>query len=606
MIMFDRTQFPIRFKILIVILLLVTGAVSTITFTMANLFHKDKAAYIRDLTSEMAMHTAAETRLLLTGYREKVGIFTELMLERDLYADQKSKLIGKLFEDFQEFVSVTLYEGDTELINVFDANSLEDAGLTEEVFFNHYRENPLPSDRILAGEVFVENSTLSERLPVFTLAFSHESPDSDQDLVVVSVIRLKGLFDLARRSRVFTSFVSDYNGNPLAHVDPQKVIRRDRVEWIPEVENLRRDRSYGTSLEFTENNVQMVGGLAHVEFGDLLAGVQIPKTAAFLTARDLLKNLAIISLILLILSALLSLFGARKLTRQIEQLSSATHAVGKGKFDIQVAVTSRDEIGELAVSFNRMASELDTREKALKEAQSALVQSEKMAAFGQLGAGIAHEVKNPLAGILGLSQISLRKADKETQLYKNLSIIEKETKRCKEIIENLLKFARQEKVSFERIGVNQVVEDATAIVDHQLGINKVTLEKRLGADLPQVMGNANQLEQVLMNLMINAQQAMEGDPGSVTVTTCCPDPEHVEIRISDTGPGIPEEIRSKIFEPFFTTKTVGKGTGLGLSVNYGIIKDHKGDIRVESGPEQGTEFIITLPVENEREESLAV
>jgi predicted Zn finger-like uncharacterized protein len=277
-------------------------------------------------------------------------------------------------------------------------------------------------------------------------------------------------------------------------------------------------------------------------------------------------------------------------------LTTATKEVAKGKFDIKVESSSRDEISDLSLSFNQMATELDSREKALKGAQAALVQSEKMAAFGQLGAGIAHEIKNPLAGILGLTQLSLRRAAEDDPVYKNLTIIEKETNRCTTIIQNLLKFARQEKVAFDPVNINQVAQDAAAIVEHQLEMHKVKLKKNFASSLPMISGNANQIQQVLLNLMINAQQAMEGSPGEVTVTTLSLDSSHVQVQISDNGSGIPEDVQAKIFEPFFTTKEVGKGTGLGLSVSYGIIKEHNGEIKVESLPEKGTTFTIEFPL----------
>ena len=361
------------------------------------------------------------------------------------------------------------------------------------------------------------------------------------------------------------------------------------------MKHLGGKQSHGATLEFNLNGKEMVGGVARIEVSDLLAGVQIPKAAAYLTARELLNNLMIVSLALLIVAAILSLLGSRLITRPLERLAQATKTVAKGQFDIQVALSARDEIGNLAQSFNKMTSELDSREKALKDAQAALIQSEKLAAFGQLGAGIAHEVKNPLAGILGLTQLSLRKAEKDTPVHENLTIIEKEATRCATIIQNLLKFARQEKVAFESVDLNQVVKDAMAIVEHQLEISKVKLRKNFAPDLPAIPGNANQIQQVLINLMINAQQAMEGNPGEVTLTTVSSNASHVQVQVRDDGPGIPQDLQAKIFEPFFTTKEVGKGTGLGLSVSYGIIKEHKGDIQVESSPETGTVFKITLP-----------
>jgi signal transduction histidine kinase len=158
-----------------------------------------------------------------------------------------------------------------------------------------------------------------------------------------------------------------------------------------------------------------------------------------------------------------------------------------------------------------------------------------------------------------------------------------------------MKFARQDKPELTPLLLNDVIEDSLVLVDHQLGINHIQLEKNLADDLPSVRGDANQLIQVLMNILINAQQAMDGEPGHITVTSSSPDGGTVEIRITDTGPGIPEEIRKKIFEPFFTTKDAGKGTGLGMAVTYGIIKDHGGDIRIESELGNGATFIITLP-----------
>jgi signal transduction histidine kinase len=286
---------------------------------------------------------------------------------------------------------------------------------------------------------------------------------------------------------------------------------------------------------------------------------------------------------------------SRRVTQPIIRLHDATKEVGKGKFDIRVNPTSSDEIGDLALSFNQMTQELTSREEALKQTQAQLVQSEKLAAFGQLGAGIAHEVKNPLAGILGYVQLSMRKVGPETPLHVNLKIIEKETKRCKTIIDNLLKFTRQEVVDRKPIEVNGVIEDTSALVEHQLGMHQIRLEKSLAEGLLPILGNANQLQQVLLNIILNAQQAMEGKPGVVRLETEILDEGWIEVRVRDTGPGIPKEIQSRLFDPFFTTKPAGKGTGLGLSVSYGIVRDHEGEIQVESEPGEGALFRIRLP-----------
>jgi signal transduction histidine kinase len=519
------------------------------------------------------------------------------LFESGLNPGQKSKLLKQLFEDFRDFVSITLYEDGKELTTVYDAKTLQKYGLTKEAIFAYYGKHPIPFPRIVEGTIFAANATLTEKMPMFTLAVSlQEQGGAASQAVAAAVIRLDGLQGLAERSKVFTTFIADYRGNLLAHTDLQQVVKRRSVAWVKTIKGIQNRRVQGSTLEYTTAGEPMVGGLAHIQISDLVAGVEIPKAAAYLTARELLNSLIIVSFVLLIVSAVLSLLGSRLITRRLEHLSKATEIVAKGQFNVKLAASTSDEIGELANSFNKMASELDSREKALQDAQSALVQSEKMAAFGQLGAGIAHEIKNPLAGILGLAQLTKRKMNESEPAYKNMEIIEKETNRCTAIIQNLLKFARQEKVDYGPVDLNQVATDAMAIVEHQLEMNKVKLIPELTDNLPIISGNANQIQQVLINLMINAQQAMDGRSGEVNVATVAGGNGHIQIKVRDNGPGMPEDVRAKIFEPFFTTKPVGKGTGLGLSVSYGIIKEHKGEIEVDSAPGEGTTFVMTFPL----------
>jgi signal transduction histidine kinase len=174
-------------------------------------------------------------------------------------------------------------------------------------------------------------------------------------------------------------------------------------------------------------------------------------------------------------------------------------------------------------------------------------------------------------------------------------VIEKETRRCTDIIQNLLKFARQEKSETKTTDINEVVEAALTIVDHQLTINNVSIDKEYDPDLPTIEASANQLQQVIINFAINAQQALGEDGGNLKVRTHTGDGDSVVIEVEDDGPGIPADIRANIFDPFFTTKRAGEGTGLGLSVTYGIVKDHGGDIRIEDPPGGGTRFVVILP-----------
>ncbi len=597
--------FPIRLKILLTMLIFITAVVSTIVFTMANLFHADKAVYIRGLTAEMATHMASEANITLTSYQKRLKIFSRVLLDENLYQEQKSDLVRSLFAEFSEFVAVNIYEDGRQTASVFDAQILTASEVTHQQLQDQVDAHPLPFDQILGGATHIENITFNPNFPLLSLAIAFSRQTDARKFVIAGLIQPEALTDLIRRSKVFVGFLVDPQGLPLAHPDPAIIMQHTPVDWISQAHTIQNSQSQVLSIEFKLNETPMVGAVARLEFGDYLAGVQIPLAAAYLTSKALLKNLAMVSLVILVISALLSFIWSHYLTRSIDRLSHAARKIGQGQFDINVKVPSRDEIGQLSQSFNHMAGELNFREKALKETQAALIQSEKMAAFGQIGAGIAHEVKNPLAGILGLTQISLRKVEKDTLLHQNLSIIEKETRRCKTIIENLLKFARTEKISFGKVNINQIMDDAATIVAHQLGIHNIRLKKHLADGLPEVRGNANQLQQVMLNLLINAQQAMEGQAGRITLITALPSDGQVQIRVKDTGKGIDPGEAEKIFEPFFSTKPLGQGTGLGLSVSYGIIKEHHGNIEVISQPGQGAEFIITLPVWKDNDETVA-
>jgi signal transduction histidine kinase len=225
-----------------------------------------------------------------------------------------------------------------------------------------------------------------------------------------------------------------------------------------------------------------------------------------------------------------------------------------------------------------------------------------MAAFGQLGAGITHEVKNPITSILGFTQLARRRLTEPgggggdaSKVDELLAIVEKETQRCQDILVNFLKFARHSGSNLEPLALNEVVNLAGKIMQHQLNIRQVHLDVQLAPDLPPIRGNAAELQQVLLNLAMNAQQAMPN--GGHVVLATARDGDWVTVRVTDDGPGIPEAIRGKIFEPFFTTKAPGEGTGLGLSVSFGIIKAHKGSIELTTEVGQGPTFTIRLPAD---------
>ena len=235
----------------------------------------------------------------------------------------------------------------------------------------------------------------------------------------------------------------------------------------------------------------------------------------------------------------------------------------------------------------------------LKQLEQQLFQSQKIASMGVMAGGIAHEVKNPLTVIDGAAQLLERRYSDEFA-QKSIKVIRDAVSRTSKVVDNLLNFARREPhISFELLSVNRIVEDALSMLENQLSGQKIKINKNLANDLPLILGNANQLQQVIVNLILNAQAAMpEGGELSLEVTHI---DDHIVIKCSDTGEGISADDLEKIFDPFYTTRAPDKGTGLGLSICYQIIQQHNGIIEVYSaGKNQGSTFTIKLPIDNKR------
>ncbi len=262
-----------------------------------------------------------------------------------------------------------------------------------------------------------------------------------------------------------------------------------------------------------------------------------------------------------------------------------------------IAIVNAQLYGEVKAFSEELEKKVEERTKELQEAQTQLIQSEKLASIGQLAAGVAHEINNPLGVMLGFTQVMLKKLPGEDPFRKPLISIEREGLRCKKIIQGLLDFSRRSTPTLQPLDLNESVEAACKLIEHQITIDNVRLIKGFAPNLPSIEGDTNQLQQVFVNLIINAYQSMP-QGGDLRITTRTVG-NQVQAIFADAGVGIRPEDLKHIFDPFFTTKEVGKGTGLGLSVSYGIIKSHGGRIEVDSQEGVGTRFVVSLPVNRE-------
>lgn len=236
----------------------------------------------------------------------------------------------------------------------------------------------------------------------------------------------------------------------------------------------------------------------------------------------------------------------------------------------------------------------DIEERRSMEKQ--LAQADKLASIGQLSAGIAHEINNPLGIILGYTQLLLRKEPAQSERYQDLKTIEKHVQSCKAIVKDLLNFAKSSRPRKEKTIINKTIDDVLGFVQHHSNTNHIDIIKAYDEKIPALMLDEKKIKQVLLNLIMNAKHAV-GQKGTITLSTALDEEAgRVFIRVKDTGYGIEKQHLNSIFDPFFTTKPTGEGTGLGLSVSYGIIKSHGGDIFVDSQPGKGSLFTVVLPV----------
>jgi len=297
--------------------------------------------------------------------------------------------------------------------------------------------------------------------------------------------------------------------------------------------------------------------------------------------------------------------------RPVRKLIAGTHRVADGDLSYRLPVGSDDELGDLARSFNKMTAKVEgvqaeieerVRRKTaeLEKIHKTLLSSEKMASIGKLAATVAHEINNPLFGILTYAHLTLRSVQKmefegRDEMAEQLQTIERESKRCGELVKSLLTFSRQAPSQREPQDLNTVVHRAVQLVKHKLDMQNIELKESLSEGLPPMDCDGNQIQQVILVLMVNAAEAMPKGGTLEVATEFDAAGEQGVVRVKDSGSGIPADVLPRIFDPFFTTKEDQNRTGLGLAVAAGIIEQHAGEITVRSEPGAGTEFRVALP-----------
>lgn len=297
----------------------------------------------------------------------------------------------------------------------------------------------------------------------------------------------------------------------------------------------------------------------------------------------------------LVPNLLLVLLIVRTISRPLGRLTVAAVQVTNGEYGTEVDLRkSNDEIGLLAASFNEMSRKMADDIEQLRQLNEQLIRTEKLAAMGTLSAGLAHEVNNPLASISSLIQMMQAKDDLNAETFEKLKLISTQIERITQVTRDMMDFARIRPAAETAVDINQVIETSLRLASFDKSFQRLRLKKNLAEDLPTVRADHDQLQQVFLNLFLNARDAMPTG-GELFIKTSAAKKE-ITIEIADSGTGIDEKNLKQIFDPFFTTKPAGKGTGLGLAVCYGIVTAHGGRIEAAPHGKSGTTFFVSLPI----------
>ncbi|HET6445783.1 MAG TPA: ATP-binding protein [candidate division Zixibacteria bacterium] len=358
--------------------------------------------------------------------------------------------------------------------------------------------------------------------------------------------------------------------------------------WIES--NLVAGSTYVTAIEPIQNSQ-----------GDVIGFLQIGTLEqVYLDIRNqVIVAFMAVTLIGALVAMIFAYYIAQRISGPIKELVFASRNLAHGDLNarIETSAMSKDELAEMAVAFNVMAATLQERDERLREfATTRIGQAERLALIGKLSANVAHELNNPLQGIVTYSHLLIERMPED---FPNIDYIQKivvQANRCRDIIRGLLDFARHGEHVKSLSNVNIVLQDSISLLENQALFHNIVIVKEFDALIPLALIDPSGIERVFINMIINAAEAMEGEGRLSLRTSAGPSRDYVVVEIEDTGYGIPRSNLKKIFDPFFTTKEVGRGTGLGLAISYGIVSDHGGTISVESKLRTSTTFTIRLPV----------
>lgn len=585
------TRLSIRAQVVLLVGLLLLAAMTVYLTLATRIVTRDKEATVYDVNALVAGTVANQVETTIDGFADKLRYFGQEYATTPGDAERRAR---SLFSADDEVLSL---EVDTFTDNgversflFFDGARLASLNIEKEDMLLARKQTPVPFEVVRRAGVLLQNASLPPDLALLRLS----AVTADGKAVITADLRPERLLRAVTTGSATRVFLVDPLGRVLAHREASRVIAHEDFSGLSPVKTALAGKTARGAEQYEHDGEQRLASYARVGAGLGAVVAEVPVAEVFGATRELSSRSLLFAVGIVALALVLAIVLSRALTAPLRRLSQTMTVISKGEYGVTVPEEGAPEIRSVGTALNEMSRELIRRSDDLQRAHNNLVQSEKLSAVGELAASVAHEVKNPMVGILGFAQLG-KESDSMTEAKEYFGLIESDTLRANKILQTLLEFARPPEMEMEPLGVNEVVEGALQLCRHQLQMQGVKVETALGQGLTGILGNNNQLRQVLLNLMMNAGQAMAESPTKKVMVATVVDGDFARVTVSDTGPGMTAEVMQHLFKPFFTTKRRGLGTGLGLSVSRSIIEAHKGTLTAESGAGGGATFIIRLP-----------
>lgn len=589
------TRLSIRVQVVVLVGLLLLAAMALYLTLATRVVTRDKEATVYDVNALVAGTVADQVETTVDGFSDKLRYFGQEYATTPGDAERRARSLFSADDEVLSLEVDTITEVGVDRAFLFvDADRLATLNIERGDILLARKQTPVPFEVVKRQGVLLQNASLPPDLALLRLSVV----TADGKAIITADLRPERLLKTVTTGSVTHVFLVDALGRVLAHRDAAKVLSHEDLSALAPVQSALSGKASRGADQYQQGNEALLASYARVGDGIAAVVAEVPVAEVFGATRELTSRSFLFAAGVVALALVLAIVLSRALTAPLRRLSDTMAVISKGEYGVTVPVEGAPEIRSVGTALNEMSKELIRRSDDLQRAHNNLVQSEKLSAVGELAASVAHEVKNPMVGILGFAQLG-KESDTMAEAKEYFGLIEADTLRANKILQNLLEFARPPEMEMEPLGVNDVVEGALSLCRHQLQMQGVKVETSLGEGLGGIAGNNNQLRQVLLNLMMNAGQAMaESATKRVTVATVA-DQGFVKVLVQDTGPGMSDEVRQNLFKPFFTTKRRGLGTGLGLSVSRSIIEAHKGTLTAESKPGEGATFIVRLPLRSE-------